>query len=59
VVQKPLPADDPRQRRADIALAREKSGREPVIPIEQGLRATIGYFSNQRIRGKQANSFSF
>lgn len=40
----PLPADDPKQRKPDIQLAREKLGWEPRIPLEQGLRTTIDYF---------------
>lgn len=44
IVFKPLPADDPRQRKPDITLAREKLGWEPKIPLEQGLKQTIAYF---------------
>ncbi|CAA7620974.1 UDP-glucuronic acid decarboxylase family protein [Magnetospirillum sp. SS-4] len=40
----PLPADDPRQRQPDIALAGEKLGWGPTIPLEQGLERTIAYF---------------
>jgi UDP-glucuronate decarboxylase len=39
-----LPADDPRQRRPDIALARDKLGWTPTIGLEEGLRRTIDYF---------------
>jgi len=46
LVFRPLPADDPRQRRPDIALAREKLGWEPKIPLEDGLKSTIAYFDN-------------
>ncbi|MBF0425019.1 MAG: SDR family oxidoreductase [Magnetococcales bacterium] len=42
---KPLPSDDPRQRRPDITLARETLGWEARIPLEQGLRPTIDYFA--------------
>ncbi len=42
---KPLPADDPKQRRPDIDLARRTlDGWTPVTPIEEGLRRTIDYF---------------
>ncbi len=41
---KPLPKDDPRQRRPDISRARELLGWEPRVPLEQGLRETIHYF---------------
>ncbi len=40
----PLPADDPKQRRPDITIAREKLGWEPKIALEQGLKKTIDYF---------------
>jgi dTDP-glucose 4,6-dehydratase len=40
----PLPQDDPRQRRPDIAKARELLGWEPRVPLEEGLRRTIEYF---------------
>jgi UDP-glucuronate decarboxylase len=40
----PLPADDPRQRRPDISLAREQLGWEPRVPLEEGLSRTIQYF---------------
>jgi UDP-glucuronate decarboxylase len=40
----PLPPDDPRRRRPDISLAREKLGWEPEIRIEDGLTKTIPYF---------------
>ena len=43
-VHKPLPSDDPRQRRPDIALAREKLGWEPTTTLENGLSKTIAYF---------------
>ena len=40
----PLPADDPRQRRADISLARRELGWEPLVDLETGLKKTIDYF---------------
>jgi len=39
-----LPVDDPRQRKPDIALAKEKLGWEPTISLEEGLKKTIDYF---------------
>lgn len=45
IVFKPLPADDPRQRRPDITLAGEKLGWRPETDIDTGLRKTIEYFS--------------
>ncbi|ROR29610.1 UDP-glucuronic acid decarboxylase family protein [Inmirania thermothiophila] len=44
IVHRPLPADDPRQRRPDIRLAREALGWQPTTPVEEGLQATIQYF---------------
>lgn len=42
----PLPADDPKKRRPDISLARERLGWEPVIPLEEGLKRTVEWFAN-------------
>ena len=44
LVYKPLPGDDPTQRRPDISLAREKLRWEPQIGLEEGLERTIPYF---------------
>jgi UDP-glucuronate decarboxylase len=44
IVFKPLPADDPTQRRPDIGLAKQKLGWQPTIELEEGLRRTIDYF---------------
>lgn len=44
LVHQPLPADDPKRRRPDIALAREKLGWEPQVAMEDGLKETIAYF---------------
>ena len=44
IVYKPLPDDDPRQRRPDITLAREKLGWEPAVALKDGLIPTIAYF---------------
>jgi UDP-glucuronate decarboxylase len=40
----PLPMDDPKRRRPDIRLAKEKLGWEPLSDVEEGLRKTIEYF---------------
>jgi UDP-glucuronate decarboxylase len=39
-----LPADDPKQRQPDIALARSRLGWSPVVALDKGLPATIEYF---------------
>ena len=44
IIFKPLPQDDPLQRRPDISLAKEKLQWEPVIDVEKGLNKTIEYF---------------
>lgn len=45
IVFRPLPGDDPKQRRPDISLAKEKlNGWEPKIQLEEGLLKTIEYF---------------
>lgn len=40
----PLPQDDPRVRRPNISLARNKLGWEPSVQLEDGLKDTIAYF---------------
>lgn len=44
LVFKPLPSDDPMQRKPDIGRAREVLGWEPTVQLEAGLGKTIGYF---------------
>ena len=44
LIQKPLPADDPRQRRPDITLAKTILGWEPKFSLERGLEPTIAWF---------------
>ena len=47
VVRRPLPVDDPRRRRPDISLARRLLGWSPRVELEDGLRATIAWFSEE------------
>ena len=47
LVFKPLPGDDPRQRKPDISLAKKALDWSPTIELEQGLERTIRYFSDQ------------
>ncbi len=47
IVHKPLPSDDPKQRKPDIALARKVLKWEPVIPLKDGLKRTIAYFKTR------------
>jgi UDP-glucuronate decarboxylase len=51
IVYKPLPQDDPLQRKPDITLAREKLGWNPVTDLENGLQRTIDYFKNLNFNG--------
>jgi UDP-glucuronate decarboxylase len=44
LVHEPLPPDDPRQRKPDIALARDRLGWGPTVALEDGLKETIAYF---------------
>lgn len=46
LVFKELPLDDPKQRRPDISLAKEKCDWEPQVSLEDGLKETIQYFKN-------------
>lgn len=51
VVYRPLPADDPTQRRPDITLAKTKLNWEPKVKLSQGLDMTIEYFI-KKLKGK-------
>ena len=44
IAYEPLPQDDPKQRRPDIAKARQLLGWEPKIQLEEGLRLSLDYF---------------
>lgn len=46
IVYKPLPVDDPKQRRPDISKAREILGWEPKVERRDGLKATYEYFKS-------------
>ena len=50
IVYKPLPSDDPTQRRPDISLAKTKLGWEPKIKLAEGLDKTIEYF-DKKLKG--------
>lgn len=47
IVHRPLPGDDPKQRRPDITLAKNHLGWEPTVSLEEGLKRTIAYFKTQ------------
>lgn len=44
IIFRPLPQDDPRQRRPDISLAKDKLNWYPTVQLEEGLKKTIAYF---------------
>jgi UDP-glucuronate decarboxylase len=54
IVNRPLPADDPRQRQPNISLAQKVVGWEPRTPLKEGLTRTIAYFEgllkDERVR---------
>lgn len=47
IVYKPMPTDDPRQRRPDISLAKDVLGWSPKTDLKAGLKKTISYFERQ------------
>jgi dTDP-glucose 4,6-dehydratase len=47
IVFKPLPEDDPRQRRPDISRAKELLGWAPRVALEEGIVKTIDYFQGR------------
>lgn len=47
IVYKPLPSDDPIQRKPDITLAKQELDWEPRVDIKEGLQKTIEYFDKK------------
>ena len=47
LVHKPLPQDDPKQRRPDITRASQVLKWAPQVPLAEGLRSTIDYFRSR------------
>ena len=47
IIYKPLPSDDPTQRRPDITVAKRELGWEPKVDIREGLTKTIEYFEKK------------
>jgi dTDP-glucose 4,6-dehydratase len=47
IVFRPLPQDDPKRRRPDLAKARRMLGYETGIPLDEGLRRTIAWFARR------------
>lgn len=46
IIFKPLPPDDPRQRRPDISKAEKVLGWSPKVPLREGLILTVKYFDS-------------
>ena len=46
IIYKPLPEDDPKQRRPDITKAKNLLGWEPKVDREEGLKKTYAYFQS-------------
>ena len=51
IVFRPLPSDDPTQRKPDISLAKEKMSWNPEISLKDGLKHTIDYFETLLSKG--------
>jgi UDP-glucuronate decarboxylase len=56
IVHRPLPQDDPKQRRPDISRAQELLGWQPRTNLKEGLTSTIAYFdrllSDEKLRAQ-------
>jgi len=50
IVHRPLPVDDPRRRKPNIARAMELLDWQPSVDLEQGLEATIAWFTDEANR---------
>lgn len=49
IIYKPLPTDDPKQRRPDISLAKAKLRWQPKVELQEGLKETIEWFKKHRV----------
>ncbi|MCU0619233.1 MAG: SDR family oxidoreductase [Gemmatimonadaceae bacterium] len=54
LVYRPLPEDDPKQRRPDITKARAQLGWEPTVQLAEGVRRTAEFFRAELERGALA-----
>jgi UDP-glucuronate decarboxylase len=52
---RPLPQDDPRQRRPDISRARQLLHWTPKVTLEEGLNKTISYFDALLANSREAD----
>ena len=53
IVHRPLPTDDPRQRKPDISKASELLNWQPKLPLREGLAKTIAYFEDLLAAGRE------
>jgi UDP-glucuronate decarboxylase len=53
IVHRPLPTDDPRQRKPDIRNASELLNWQPKLPLREGLAKTIAYFEDLLAAGRE------
>ncbi|MEX2187288.1 MAG: SDR family NAD-dependent epimerase/dehydratase, partial [Pirellulales bacterium] len=54
LIERPLPEDDPTQRKPDITLARKRLGWEPAVKLRDGLGKTIDWFRTIDLRHYRA-----
>lgn len=52
IIYKPLPQDDPKQRRPDISKAQDILKWEPVVPRSEGIARTYEYFTQTLAKAK-------
>jgi len=58
IVHRPLPEDDPRHRRPDLARAEATLGWKPSTPLDEGLAKTIAYFDELLASGRSFPNLS-
>ncbi|WP_304306701.1 UDP-glucuronic acid decarboxylase family protein [Pseudacidovorax intermedius] len=58
LVERPLPVDDPLQRKPDIARAQQLLGWQPQVALAEGLQRTIGHFAQRLGRPAPAGATS-
>ena len=58
IVRRPLPEDDPKQRRPDISRAQEFLSWAPRTPLKEGLIQTIAYFEMLLSDGKMRDQLT-
>ena len=54
IIFKPLPTDDPKQRKPDIRQATEQLSWHPTVKLREGLIKTIAYFEHE-LAGRAAS----